>query len=156
MKINLFIRFFVLIAIFFNNGCTAPKAVSYERSGKVISQEYEEGVIHLVSEASAESLDKAVSFAERNAVENLLFKGIPNSNQEKPMVPNEIEALQSHPEYFKSLIKNGRFQRFVMKSEVLSNSNENRIYYIKQKISIDLNALRSDLEQNKIVRKFGL
>ena len=136
--------------------CSAPSAFVYQRSGKVVCQKYEQDVIHLRAEASAETTAKAISFAERNAIENLLFKGIPASNQEKPLVANETEAMRQNPEYFNNLINKEDYQRFVMKSEIIENVAEQKAHFVKQLISIDLNAFRTDLEQNKIVRKFGL
>ena len=155
MKFSIYSMFFLFFG-YFVLACSTPKNVIYQRSGKVICQQYEEGVIHLMAEANAESLAKAVGFAERNAIENLLFKGIPSSNQEKPMINNETEAVQKHSNYFHELIDQGRYHRFVMKSEVAESFKEDNSFFIKHKISVDLKALRTDLEQHNIVRKFGL
>ena len=150
------ILYSVFLSIVFVTSCSTPKSVVYQRSGKVMCQKYEEGVIHLVAEANAESTAKAVAYAERNAIENLLFKGVPNSNQEKPIIPNESEAMKKNAAYFQNLFQNTGYQKFVMQSEVAEKTIEGKTYFVKQKVSVDLNAFRSDLEQNKVVRKFGL
>jgi hypothetical protein len=147
---------FTLSTLFFLISCTAPMAIPYERSGKVTCSKYEENVIHIVSEGRAESTGKASNYAERNAFENLLFKGIPASNQESPIVPNESESLRKNGGYFSDLLNNQRYQRFILKSEIAEDVISSKVHFIKQNMSIDLKALRKDLEQNKVIRKFGL
>ncbi|MEO1261449.1 MAG: hypothetical protein AAFZ15_21780 [Bacteroidota bacterium] len=155
MKINSIFFLLLLLAVS-TSSCSSSKAVTYQRSGKVTCSQYAEGVITVISEANAQNKRAAVAFAERNAVENLLFKGIPSSNQEKPIIPNEPEALQKNTAYFSNLIDSTGYQKFIMHSEPLNFSSDQGTMHVKQKIKFDLNALRSDLEQNKIIRKFGL
>lgn len=147
---------FAMISLFLGVSCSPKLAIDYERTGKVTCSNYSESVIDLQSESRAASMNDAVLYAERNAFENLLFKGIPKSNQEKPMIPNEYEALRKHPQYFKDLIMQEKYQRFITKSETGNHSLSGKVYFLTQNVSVDLAALRKDLEQNKIVRKFGL
>lgn len=145
-----------IFSIFYSVSCSPKLNIGYERTGKVTCSKYEESVIHLVSESRAANRNSAVQFAERNAFENLLFKGIPNSNQEKAMVPNEYDALRKHPNYFEDLIKGEKYQRFITSSEISEENVSGGVTFLKQSISVDLAGLRKDLEQNKVIRKFGI
>ena len=83
-----------LFLLFF--ACSTPKNVPFERTGAVTFMGVEEsGTIILESEGVGVNLDQAIAHAERNAIENLLFKGIPGSTQRQPLVPKEYEALKS-------------------------------------------------------------
>ncbi len=136
--------------------CSPKYAISFERTGKVNCTAYEDKVIHLSSESTASNVDQGIRFAERNAFENILFKGVPASNQEQPMIENELNALRKHPSYFEELLKQERYQRFILKSELVENHKSSGAYFITQLISIDLQALRKDLENQKVVRNFGI
>ncbi len=130
--------------------------MQFQRSGSVNAVEHENSIIVLSSLAQAENSDKAIYFAERNAFENLLFKGIPNTNQESPMVPNENNAMNGNATFFKNLLNNQDYKRFVMDSYTKSNSRSNGLDYVEQIVKIDLRAFRSYLQSEGITKKFGL
>ena len=97
--------------------------------------------------------------AEIHAIMSLLFRGIPDSQQKEPLVSiSENEAFDTYNDYFESLLNQKRYKTFIVSTESSSEALqvEKKIYQQTFDITINLKALRSDLERNGIIRKFGL
>jgi hypothetical protein len=101
---------------------------------------------------------EAVANAQSNAFNNLIFRGIPGSQYHLPMVQNEDVARKEHGNYFVSLLEQGGYKPFMMLSEELGgfspNGKSKKSISVKVKMNVD--ALRRDMEQKGVVRKFGL
>ena len=98
-------RLIIIIAVFILSGCS-PQVTpfQYQRTGEVNAVNHENSIITISSQSRAETLIKAITFAERNAFENLLFKGVPNTNQESPLIENEFKALDANNAFFDRLL----------------------------------------------------
>ena len=149
-KITLAILLINLIA------CTPTQQILYQRTGMVSCESHDRMTITLLSEGQAETLDKAVNFAERNAVENLLFKGIPKSNQEKPLIANEAKLKENNPDFLKLFIDNRGYHQFVTSSVVEEDYLNGNVHFIKQRMVFDLTNLRKHLQSQGITKKFGI
>jgi hypothetical protein len=103
------------------------------------------------------SKPQAIRNAEANAFSTLIFKGIPGSQQQLPMVPDEKTSRQQHGDYLEQFF-NGGYKPFMMLSESQSAYAAGRKgrKNITQRVKINVDALRRELEQRGIVRKFGL
>lgn len=136
---------------------TAPQqsSINYSRNGKVNFISSNKGLLSVSSENTAERINKAVNFAEINALENILFKGIQGSIQENPLIADEVTAFKENPLVLKGLIFENGYKIFVTESEVIETFKGNSITVI-QKVTFDIPALRKFLEKNNIIRKFGL
>ena len=85
---------------------------------------------------------------EYTAIYHLLFRGFPESNQKTPLISTSEEEIEKqHPEYFKKFFEENRYKTFVTSSS--KNAGKG------QQVVINLRALKADLEQNSIIRKFG-
>jgi len=135
-------------------GCSRPAAISYQRTGEVrfVSTE-DKGTITVDSKGFASDISTATYYAERNAFENLLFKGIPGSNQVQPIIPDENIAWQQHGAVLKKLLSED-YSKFVMSAETRYRS-ESEPVEIDRTISVDINSLRKYLESEGVIRKFG-
>ena len=101
---------------------------------------------------------KALANAEKNAIEAILFRGIPNSQFRDPLVSvNEIEAHKTFPKYFDSLLGDGRYKTFLLSSipTCAAQQYKGGKKTITTDVKINIRALRADLEQQGIIRKFG-
>ncbi|GLR18777.1 hypothetical protein GCM10007940_33930 [Portibacter lacus] len=136
--------------------CVTVQPVSFNRTGEVTCVEKGRTTISLVSTGRAHNTDVASEYAVRNAFENLLFKGIPDSNQEKPLVPNEVESLKKHGSFYDDLLNKREYQRFIIESNIQNSAGARGSAINDVFLKIDLQALKSHLEQNSITRKFGL
>lgn len=147
---------FLLLTATMMAGCAKALNLPFERTGEVNAVSHENSIVTLRSQARAETQGKAVYYAERNAMENLLFKGIPNSNQESPILPSENKAWSDHAGVLKSLLIDGDYRRFIMDSYTQASNKVSGAYLIEQVTKIDLKALRKHLEQEGVAKKFGL
>ena len=110
----------------------------------------------VVSTSRADKLHFATAYAEINAIENILFKGIPNSGQESPMIENEMKTVKANKDFFRELLDKGDCRRFIMDSALVHKSKKKGVHTVDVSVRVDIQALRKHLEQNKITRKFGL
>lgn len=136
--------------------CSTTKPVSFHRTGEVECVDKGRTSISLIASGQAHTKDIAYEYAVRNAFENLLFKGIPDSNQEKPLVANEHESLKMKSSFYDDLLIKREYQKFIMHSELRNSSGKSGSYQSSVFLKIDLGALKVHLEQNDITRKFGL
>lgn len=101
---------------------------------------------------------KATEDAELNVIKALIFNGIANSRRTVPMINNpEKEVTSLHQEYFSNLYAIS-YKNFISASKTIIPFGKNDI---KQKcitidVTVNVRALRNNLEQNGIIRKFGL
>lgn len=146
----------LLIATCLLTACSKSVTMAYERTGEVNAVSHENSIVVLSSQARAENLGKAVYFSERNAFENLIFKGIPNTNQESPMIANESRAISGDPAFFDEFFANQGYRKYVMDSYTANQTNVGGVKLIEQIVKIDLKGLRNYLESNGVAKSFGL
>ncbi|QHI38573.1 hypothetical protein IMCC3317_39670 [Kordia antarctica] len=103
------------------------------------------------------SENEAIGDAERKVFELIFFRGIPNTSIEKPMVgANENSLMSQHKAYFDSFFKD-RYRSFVMSSYVSSPyKRRDKVFTGTNDIKINILSLKRDLEERKVIRKFGL
>jgi hypothetical protein len=100
---------------------------------------------------------EAIADAQKNALSVILFKGLPGSEVNVPLVDNEYNSKNSNPAYYKNLFENGFSKTFIMSTDVVSPLTKyNNTKRLLVNLKININSLRRDLETNKIIRKFGL
>ncbi|MBX2951605.1 MAG: hypothetical protein KF870_03805 [Leadbetterella sp.] len=126
----------------------------YQRSGMVNLSRQQNGLLSVNSIQTAEDVNKAVSFAEINALENILFRGIPGSLQADPIISNEKEAMTKQA--LTKLIFNEGYRIFMTDSRLIERQDSKNAVTVTQEVTFDIPALRKHLEQNGVIRKFGL
>ena len=148
MKNNLF-YFFVLFLLL--NSC---KSVQYQTPNILLISE-NKGEVTL--KATTQNNDKGVEQAQKLAIQTILFRGIANSNSlNVPLVPNENQSLAEHKEYFSNFFDKGFYKTFFLLSQESNISKNVRGHkQLDVVMKININALRRDLEQNGVIRKFG-
>lgn len=102
--------------------------------------------------------EEAINDAEKNAMNVLLFRGLPESEQKLALVgTNESEELEKNKAYFTKFYKGKRYKTFIMSSinttELIIKKGSKKSIAVD--IKINFQALKKDLEQNNIIRKFG-
>lgn len=148
MKNNLF-YFFVLFLLL--NSC---KSVQYQTPNILLISE-NKGEVTL--KATTQNNDKGVEQTQKLAIQTILFRGIANSNSlNVPLVPNENQSLAEHKEYFSNFFDKGFYKTFFLLSQESNISKNVRGHkQLDVVMKININALRRDLEQNGVIRKFG-
>lgn len=145
---------YILIAILGLHSCS-PKIAPY--SGEVIFlNKKNQGVIIVESNGYGKNLNHALVDAQINAFKVLMFKGLPGSDLNVPLIENEKKASIKHKAYFNEFFDGGNYKSFMMSS--IESSDLIKIRggkKISMEVVINYNSLRRDLEQNQIIRKFG-
>ncbi len=117
-----------------------------------------EGTITIRAIGIGTNEQKAIIDAEKNAFNVILFRGLPESEQKTALVgTNEIAEKERHKEYFNKFYNEERYKTFVMSSVPVSNliKYKGGEKSITIEIDVNLSALRNDLEENNVIRKFG-
>ncbi|HAN37489.1 MAG TPA: hypothetical protein DCQ29_01185 [Chitinophagaceae bacterium] len=148
-------KIFFLFAIIFLLSCNRKSIPS---SSKVNYLTSKDGSITMRSIGIGENQEAAIADAEKNAFDVLFFRGLPESEQKIALIDtDEIKEKQKHQSYFENFYKYKRYKTFLMSSiPVASLTNiKGGLKSIAVDIKINITALRKDLEQNDIIRKFG-
>lgn len=133
----------------------SPKLQTYSAEVNFLYKEAQ-GTIAVKSTGYGKNQIDAVSDAQKNAFKVLLFKGIPGTELNVPLIENENNAKSKHEDYFKKFFDERNYKTFMMSSTESSNLIKMKgTKKITVDIKINYNSLRKDLEQNQIIRKFG-
>jgi hypothetical protein len=143
-----------LIVILGLHSC-GPKLQSYSAEVNFLYKEAQ-GMIAVKSTGYGKNQTEAVTDAQKNAFKVLLFKGLPGTELNIPLIENENNAKSKHAEYFKLFFDKENYKTFMMSSTESSNLIKMKgIKKITVDVKINYNSLRKDLEQNQLIRKFG-
>jgi hypothetical protein len=117
-----------------------------------------DGTITMRAIGIGSNQEDAIIDAEKNAFNVIFFRGLPESEQKIALIgTNETEEKEKYKDYFDKFYKEKRYKTFVMSS--IPTSDLIKYKGGKKSISIDVKinlvALRKDLEQFNIIRKFG-
>lgn len=127
------------------------------RSCNLISEQ--NGTLTLRSVGYGRQKVMAMDDAETNALETLLFRGVPGTQYSSPLIEiDEVRAKESNPKYFNDLLKYARSKSFITSSVPVSeySRSEYNTWTISVDVTINVVPLRKDLEAHGIIRKFGL
>ena len=157
-KINIIIA--LMATIIFSN--CKPKVQSgpyqvkdYSAEVKYLSKD-ESGTITVESGGIGKNENEAIAEAQKRAFNILLFKGLPGTELNVPLIDNEYEATSKHRDYFQNFFEHNYYSTFMMESSVVSSSKiKGGGAMALIDLKINYNSLRKDLEQNNIIRKFG-
>lgn len=144
----------VLLFSQFLISCNSAKTVSGEVNYLATP---EPGTVMVSAAGYGPSKSAAMQNAESNAFNSLIFRGIPGSQQQLPMIANEAAARKTHGAYLEKLLGGG-YKAFMLLSTPQSDyaAARNGRKNLTQQVKINVDALRRDMEQHGVVRKFGL
>lgn len=137
--------FLVFVCLSFSTHLSWAQEIMYEGES--------EGIMMLsVSEFKIKKKD-AIPQAIKDAYFQLLFRGIPGSKEyNRALLGTNENVMNTHRQYYDNMINGGRLYTFVTYSYLN--------YYKKKeavvKLSLNVQALVTDLEQNNLYRRFGL
>ena len=116
-----------------------------------------EGTITLRSIGYGKTEKDAFVHAEKQAFEIILFRGIPRSQVENPLIENEGEARSKHAAYLDNFFTEQMYKTFIMSSYTTTAFGKDKLHggRIALDIKINLFSLRKELEKNNLIRKFG-
>lgn len=134
------------------------KTQSYP-TANVVFQSVSHGVISMRSLGLGKNKQEAIDDAEKNAISTLLFRGLPKSGQEMPLLGIDEEACKKkHPDYLNTLLGiSKRYKTFIVASIPVTSlqKQENGLKNIAADVRVNINSLRLDLEKQGLIRRFG-
>lgn len=117
-----------------------------------------DGTISLNSVGYGKNEGEAFMNAELNAINALLFRGIPSSEQKTALIgSNESDIRFKYKNYFNEFYSNYRYKTFVLSTYPTTGLTNlgNGIKSVSADITLNLRSLRADLEEHGVIRKFG-
>lgn len=101
---------------------------------------------------------KASVDAETGVLKAIIFHGIPNSQLSTPMVSEQENTASSNNKEFWNSFWGGNYKNMITRSVIVRKfaKDENKQKSITLEVTVNTRALRCELENNGIIRKFGL
>lgn len=127
----------------------------YLPTGEVTFVNDTQGTMTVSSVGYGNSNSAALRDAEIRTFDNLLFRGIANSQQNQPMVSDEAASKKSNSSFYDDLFGEG-YKKYLVSSDVTSRYRKGGKAGVKAAIQINVQSLRTALEKEGVVRKFGL
>ena len=116
----------------------------------------ETGVVPIKVTARNSSKEKALELAKKHAVAAVLFKGIPNSSVQQPLISSNLnEQAKTH---FTNFFNDGTYLRFVQRA-VIDHNYTYKIeggFEVNADIAVQYDLLKEYLKENKLKTKFGI
>ena len=116
------------------------------------------GTITLSTAVFGKETDDRENEAVSSALYTLIFTGVPGSKYDLPLVP---DATLRNNTAVKKLLGEGRNEFLILKQLISEDEKISKKKNIQGKnalyeITVNYNALRRYLEQNNVIRKFGI
>lgn len=132
------------------------KSPDFYETEVILNKKTDYGSVSLKSTGYGNGRNSAIEDAQKKAFFVLLFRGIPNSNYNYPLIENELSFREKHVNFNKDFFDSGLYKSFILSNTESSNLIlTSRGYKIFMDIVINYEALRKYLEQNSTIRKFG-
>ena len=115
------------------------------------------GTITVRTEGTDKKVNNAISDAEKYVFYIVFYRGIPGSSLKTGLIDiPETEAEQKYMEYFDAFYKS-RYQTFITTTvfngaPIKGKHKQKSVFH---DVTINIDALKKDLEQNNVIRKFG-
>jgi len=155
------IKLLILITFYLTNCKTKPPAeVLKDYEVESINKTGTEGTVTFKVWCYGKSSDEAILKAKYSAVHAVLFRGIPGSNFESPMIADS-KIQDKKKDYFDNFFAtNGKYINFVTLSNDGSIGVGDRLkvgkqYKVATIVQVNHVQLRKEMENNGIIRKFG-
>lgn len=102
--------------------------------------------------------DQAINNAKSDAIKAMLFKGIPGSGYQNPMI-SDLSVIEANKDFFNTLFETDQYKQYVSVSgdgTVEERYNIGRRVKVGVIVAVQKDNLRKLLESSGIIRKFGL
>jgi hypothetical protein len=136
----------------------ACKTAYYGTTANVVYLSGDRETISMRSTGIGNDEQNAQAGAEISAIEVLFFRGLPNSKQKDPLISIDEEGTKAkYSDYFNKFFNQGRYRTFIISSYAVTSLEkvDNKTKSMAVDVTVNLKALRLDLENHGVIRKFG-
>ena len=113
-------------------------------------------IIYAEASGIGKNEKEAYSNAAANVFNAILYTGLPGSAQTSALVPEEAKAKSEHAAIMSCFTSFDCYNRFIISTEEVGTpTKEKRNRIVGLRVKINLTALRTYLEENNVLRKFG-
>ena len=139
------------------SGCKTTEAPTPPRTTEVLFLSTPDpGTLSVRATGYGDDVDAAVQHAEEQAFWTLLFRGVPGSTQAQALVAEAMQGQTEEAPYFRAFFEDKRYLTFVVESALAEAPEQvKRSGRAVVDLTINLYALRRDLEQHGVIRRFG-
>lgn len=145
-------------ALFLTQSCKTPSYPATSEVNYVANPN--PGLVTVEATGYGKTSQDAEWDAYSTAFNTIFFKGLPAFTALRtPMIPNESKARSEHAAYFKKFFDDRGYLQFVTGQGGTSKSSkadDGKNKSARHTFTINYESLRRDLEQNGVIRKFGL
>lgn len=143
-----------LLMVLVTASCGTPKFYAYHLQNLPRT---EQGTIFLETTGLGSSEDAAYNDAAASAFSAVLFKGVPGSVQPMPIIADESRAVNDHKQVIDCFHTFDCYSKFVAQSDKIGIPVKGKDgTSVVLRIKINLRTLKTYLEQNNVIRQFGL
>ena len=100
--------------------------------------------------------EESLKNAHKKAIQQFLYTGFPGTDFKNPVIKKGASVETTHAAFFEKFWA-GDYKKFITKNEVkyFNCKEKNKCISATSEFTINYNALRKELEQNKIINKIG-
>ena len=153
---RLFKSYFLILTaltVFCSTACNTTKFTGETLKNESVAS----GQISVISGGYGKTKNVAVHNAIQNAFKNILIHGIPGSNQETPLLGKNARIVYDENRTYLENFLETKTQEFILNQKVNGFKFANLDSPSTEvELLINLNSLRTYLEQNGMIRAFGL
>lgn len=143
----------VIVLLFF--GC---KTLENYPSNVSITEKNDSFTYTFSGQGFSKKFDDCQFEAEKNIFEVLMFRGLSGTDLQNPLIDDEILSKEKNKAFYNDFFEKKKYRNFISsKVEVVDKPKSTKGgFTCSVKFTINLNSLKTNLEQNGIIRKFGL
>lgn len=115
------------------------------------------GMIWVQSTGFGKKEAEAQLDAEKAAMETVVFQGVPGTQFSMPLVADESGSRKEHVDFYAGFFEQQGFRAFVSKTQKVSGLTKIKGgKKLETRLLVDMNGLRKHLEDNHVIKKFGM
>ncbi|WKN45253.1 hypothetical protein [Tunicatimonas pelagia] len=143
-----------LLGVLLVSACKTPlKTTDVSLTGS-----YDRNTLQMSATGYGETEEDAEMDAYRRALDAVMFRGFPQegSSVRDPLIMDKAKAVANHEDFFDKLYSERLLEEFILSSSSAGKQKQGGQYESKQNISFNLRLLRKRLQDEGIIRKFGI
>ena len=142
-------KLFPILFITMLVGC---KSAKFPSTGETTYYAQNKDILIVNSVGYGYKIEDAKTYAQKQALNNLIYNGVANSNYKNPMVDyQQIDKIKPNLDKY----INTNYLQFIQNTSLISNTKNKKVYTQLYRIEINTLSLRDAMEREGFVRKFG-